>query len=192
MTVRPYGERGSVRESSLSEGDELTAQGSGVPKFIVEYLDEAHHFWNSTRMQFGRDDGTCQIPIWQEVNRRTLSKIAGELWCIEDQMWVRNLSAVHELVVASERGTHVLPSRLRTYPGHACSVPPRGSVSAPSTGTWALKISPVEGTHCHLRPYHCTIARSMRRKPFTGAVTAAAPACIRCGDQLLQCSHMLL
>src|SRR4051794_31510141 len=92
-------------------------------------------------MRFGRDDEVCQIPVWEEINRRALSKVAGELWCSTGQMWVRNLSAVHELVVTGPTGTRMLPARLRTDPGHACSVPiPRGTITAPSTGTWILTV----------------------------------------------------
>lgn len=114
------------------------------PLFVVEYADEAYRFWNGTLMQFGRDDEVCQIPVWEEINRRSLSKLAGELWCSNGQMWARNLSTVHELVVAGPRGTQVLPARIHGDPGHACSVPiPRGTVAAPSTGTWILEIRAV-------------------------------------------------
>jgi len=111
----------------------------------VLYADEAHLFWNGTRMRFGRDDETCQIPVWEEINRRALSKVAGELWYSKGQMWVRNLSTVHELVVGGPTGSQLLPARLRSDPGHACSVPsPRGTITAPSTGTWSLEVRPME------------------------------------------------
>lgn len=116
------------------------------PVFVVSYADdEPHLFWNGTRMRFGRDDETCQIPIWEQINGRALSKVAGELWCSDGQMWVRNLSTAHEVVVAGPPGTRVLPSRVGAEPGHACSVPsPRGEVMAPSTGPWRLTIEAVQ------------------------------------------------
>ena len=121
------------------------SQATDGALFVVEYADEVHFFWNGTRMRFGRDDDACQIPVWEEVNRRALSKVAGELWCSEGQMWVRNLSAVHELVVSGAKATHVLPARIRNDPGHACSAPvPRCTVTAPSTGTWSIVIRPIE------------------------------------------------
>jgi hypothetical protein len=125
-----------------------TPERSGGELFAVQYEGESFPFWNGTRMLFGRDDSACQIPIWEEINRRTLSKIAGELWCTNDQMWARNLSTAHELVVAGSRGVHELPPRLPPDPGDACSVPvPSGTVTAPSTGRWSLRITPVDPAH---------------------------------------------
>lgn len=143
------------------EGGPVAAPvGSGLPRpaeppesskpvdnalFVVEYAEESYIFWNGTRMRFGRDDDACQIPIWEEINRRTLSKVAGELWCANDQMWARNLSAVHEIVVTGAKGVHALPPRRHPDPGHACSVPiPRGRITAPSTGEWSLEIKTLE------------------------------------------------
>jgi hypothetical protein len=135
---RLSGRAGAAPKSDLQGSDD-------GPLFVVEYADEAHLFWNDTRMRFGRDDEACQIPVWEEINRRSLSKVAGELWCSKGQMWVRNLSTVHELVVGSVRGTQLLPARLRSDPGHACSVSsPRGTITAPSTGTWSLEIRAME------------------------------------------------
>lgn len=113
-----------------------------LPLFVVQDADdEPHVFWEGTRKQFGRDDQACQIPVWEQINGRALSKVAGELWCARKQMWVRNLSSAHELVVGGPGGTHLLPARLGTEPGHSCSVPlPSGTVTAPSTGTWTLTV----------------------------------------------------
>lgn len=114
------------------------------PLFVVTYADETHRFWPGTRMNFGRDDDVCQIPIWEEINRRSLSKVAGELWCSGGQMWARNVSTVHELFVSGPRSTQTLPARCHADPGHACSIPiPIGTVTAPSTGTWSLEVRAV-------------------------------------------------
>jgi hypothetical protein len=116
--------------------------------FLVTYADETYRFWPGTRMRFGRGDDVCQIPIWEEINRRSLSKVAGELWCSDGQMWARNVSTVHELVVTGPRGAQTLPAKLRADPGHACSVPiPIGTVTAPSTGTWSLEVRTVTAEH---------------------------------------------
>lgn len=117
------------------------------PLFVVGYADDdPYPFWDGTRMLFGRDDDVCQIPIWEQVNGRTLSRVAGELWCTGGQMWLRNLSAAHELVVAGPTSAQVLPARLGADPGPACSLPaPHTTVTAPSTGTWTLTVGRVGG-----------------------------------------------
>jgi hypothetical protein len=118
------------------------------PLFLVTYADEDPAlFWEGTRMLFGRDDAACHIPIWEQVNARTLSRVAGELWCTGGQMWARNLSAAHELVVTGPASVQVLPARAGADPGAACSVPaPRATVTAPSTGTWTLRVGRLGGS----------------------------------------------
>ena len=114
-------------------------------QFVVQYADDdPHAFATGTRMRFGRDDERCEIPIWEQINDRALSKVAGELWCASGQMWVRNLSTAHELVVSGGTTSRVLPARVGADPGHACSVPsPSGTVGAPSTGAWTLIVRTV-------------------------------------------------
>lgn len=109
---------------------------------LVAYADEEPQpFREGTRMRFGRDDGTCEIPIWEQLNSRTLSRVAGQLWCAGGQMWARNLSSAHELVVAGGTSVQVLPARAAGEPGDACSVPtPRATLTAPSTGSWVLSV----------------------------------------------------
>lgn len=113
------------------------------PLYVVSYADDdPSPFWEGTRMLFGRDDAVCQIPIWEEINSRTLSRVAGELWCEDGQLWVRNLSTAHELVATGPASAQVLPARIGAGPGSACSLPvPRATVTAPSTGTWALSVA---------------------------------------------------
>ncbi len=96
------------------------------------------------RRRFGRSDAEHDITVWEQVRGNTLSVVAGELWCTEGQVWVRNLSSAHELVVDGPGVVStVLPPREPDRPGHACSVPwPQGSVHAPSTGSWRLDVGP--------------------------------------------------
>lgn len=135
------GPRGVGRAGAAPHGDD-TGQG---PSFLVHYADDdPYPFWQGTRMRFGRDDDVCQIPIWEKIRDRALSKVAGEIWCTAGQVWVRNLSTAHEIVVGGGTASHVLPARTGEEPGHACSVPsPLGTVSAPSTGAWSLAVTKV-------------------------------------------------
>ena len=128
--------------------------GNADALFVVEYGDDDRYaFPVGTRMRFGRDDSACQIPVWEQINGRALSKVAGELWCTDRQLWVRNLSTAHELVVTGGTASRVLPARVGDDPGHACSLPsPRGTVTAPSTGTWALLCTRVSGGKTRLGP----------------------------------------
>lgn len=125
---------------SAREGISLGEDG---PLFQVVYADDDPYlFWNGTRMRFGRDDDVCQIPVWEQILGRALSRVAGELWCAHEQMWVRNLSTAHELMVGGDAAVQVLPARVDTDRGFACSIPsPSGTVTSPSTGTWTLEVS---------------------------------------------------
>jgi hypothetical protein len=134
--------------SAWIDGPDPGRAGTALaPLFLVHYADEDPvPFREDTRMLFGRDDEVCQLPIWEQLNLRTLSRVAGELWCAGGQMWVRNLSAAHELVVAGPRSAQLLPARTGADPGPACSLPPpRATVTAPSTGNWALEVRRVGG-----------------------------------------------
>jgi hypothetical protein len=117
----------------------------GATRFVVGYADEdPYSFADGTRMRFGRDDDACEIPVWEQINGRSLSRVAGELWCGDGQMWARNLSTAHELVVAGGGAARTLAARSAGEPGPACSLPaPRATVSAPSTGSWTLTVTAV-------------------------------------------------
>ena len=112
------------------------------PLFTVSYDDEDYLFGDGDRRRFGRDDDACAIPIWEEIRRTTVSKVAGELWCMDGEMWVRALSTAHELEVAGPDGPpQCLPVRVPGERGAARSVPvPTARISAPSTGTWFLTV----------------------------------------------------
>jgi hypothetical protein len=165
-----------------SAADEVIAHDGegGGPAFEVRYADDdPHPFVEGTRRRFGRDDSVDDvIAIWEETRAFYLSKVAGEFWCADGQMWVRNLSQAHELVVEGSGSTAVvLPARAPDHPGFACSVPwPTGTVSAPSTGSWRLSV----------------VARAplTRRQPPAEDPAATLPAELRAVAEVL-CAPML-
>lgn len=112
------------------------------PLFVVSYDEEDYLFGDGDRRQFGRDDDVCAIPIWEEIRRTVVSKVAGELWCMDGEMWLRNLSTAHELEVAGHDGPpQYLPVRRPGERGAARSIPvPTARIGAPSTGTWSLAV----------------------------------------------------
>ena len=112
------------------------------PLFKVSYGDEDDLFGDGDRRQFGRDDEVCAIPIWEEIRRTAVSKVAGELWCMDNEMWLRNVSTAHELEVAGLDGPpQYLPVRGPGERGAARSIPvPTARISAPSTGSCYLTV----------------------------------------------------
>lgn len=108
--------------------------------YLVSYADEDYVFGEGSWGRFGRDDSRCQIPVWEEVRGSSLSRVAGELWCLQGDLWLRNLSTSHELsVVGSVGRPTTLPPRHPDERGAACSVPSVSAlVSAPSTGEWVI------------------------------------------------------
>ncbi len=105
-------------------------------------MDEDFLLGDGDRRRFGRDDEACAIPIWEEIRRTAVSKVVGELWCMDNEMWLRNVSTAHELEVAGPDGPpQYLPVRRPDERGAARSIPvPTARISAPSTGTWYLTV----------------------------------------------------
>jgi hypothetical protein len=95
-------------------------------------------------MRFGRDDGVCEIPVWEHIETRsgTLSRVAGELFCDDGTMWVKNLSESHELrVVGTGEPGHALGRRQPPWPAHGRSLPfPYAELSVPSSGDWRIAV----------------------------------------------------
>lgn len=92
---------------------------------------------------FGRDDSLCSMPIWECVRFDELSRVAGVIWCLEDEVWVRNLSTSHELIVGGGASPQQLTPRREGRRGPACSVDPGGGwICAPSTGDWRIELAP--------------------------------------------------
>ena len=72
----------------------------GEPLLTVTYLGEpdvVHEFTaDGQRRTFGRSE-SCDIVIWSAVRGTRLSAQAGVIWRMEGELWVRNLSAAHDL-----------------------------------------------------------------------------------------------
>lgn len=69
----------------------LTVVYTGEPDQVYEFAAEGQ------RRTFGRDDHVCDIIIWAALNGRDLARVAGAVWRMDDELWVRNLSTTHEL-----------------------------------------------------------------------------------------------
>lgn len=102
-----------------------------MPLLTVTYTAEPEIFYefgeNGVRKVFGRDDADCDIVIWSAINGQELSRVAGVIWRMDDELWVRNLSTRHELYleVADQPAEPVLPPRIEggTDRGPARSIP---------------------------------------------------------------------
>jgi hypothetical protein len=129
-------------------GGAVTGRPGAPPAlFVASYADEEYEFRDGERRRFGRDDDACEIVIWEELRRDSVSKVAGVLWCLDGELWVRNLSTAHELAVSGPKGPlQCLPPRAENELGAARSVPaPIAELSAPSTGTWTILIRQITG-----------------------------------------------
>lgn len=104
--------------------------------------DDPVPFRDGTRERFGRDDYECRIAAWSQMDAALLSRVAGELWCDNGRMWVRNDSAAHELVVSGRHGQRgKLAPRRQGMVGDSMTVPlPDGSLTVPTAGPWRLVI----------------------------------------------------
>lgn len=123
----------------------LGEPGTDADVAVVTYEDERYVFPVGAWGRFGRDDDVCEIPVWEEVRADRLSRVAGELWAAEGQLWVRNLSTSHELGVFCDSGLPVfLPPRTPGERGRACSAPSRGHLATPSAGDWVITVQTFE------------------------------------------------
>jgi hypothetical protein len=165
-------EQGIPQLRPPAEGRPVTVGGGRLvpsdPLFVVTYCEEEYFFSEGSWGRFGRDDDVCEITVWNEIRDVSLSRVAGEIWCVEGQLWVRNLSASHELVVRGGGRPQWLGRREPGSRGAACSVPGDGAViTAPSTGAWAI-------TAACLRA-----GRSAAHLPAEGTGVADRPATVR-------------
>jgi hypothetical protein len=78
----------------MPENATLTVVYTGEPDEVTEFSQ------NGQSRTFGRDDARCEIVIWSAINGRDLSRVAGRIWRMEDELWLRNLSSRHELTIA--------------------------------------------------------------------------------------------
>ncbi len=80
----------------------------------VQQPDEVFEFTRDGQsLQFGRDPGV-DIVIWTAMNGRELSRVAGTIWRMDDELWIRNLSTHHDLylVVTGRPPEPPLPPRM--------------------------------------------------------------------------------
>jgi hypothetical protein len=77
----------------VGTGVVLTVVYTGEPDEVFEFPYEGN-----ARL-FGRDDSRCDIVIWSAINGTDLSRVAGRIWRMDDELWVRNLSQRHEVHV---------------------------------------------------------------------------------------------
>ena len=75
----------------------------------VTYAEETYDLREGDRRRFGRDDAQVEIPIWSAIHTNRLSRVAGELWCQDGQVWLRNLSTAHELELVLAWGPPLEP-----------------------------------------------------------------------------------
>lgn len=129
--------------------------------FVVTYLPPppqrgSESYWArpGESATFGRDFDRADIVLFDEVNspERLTSRTAGELWVApsggstpsgpRNQLWVRNLSRRHPILVHGQNAPITLPPRVGDAEGYACSVPSDSEISAPTAGSWSLQIRP--------------------------------------------------
>jgi hypothetical protein len=98
----------------------LTVVYTDAPDEVFEFPDEHH------AIVFGRDERRCDLVIWSAINGTELSAVAGRIWRMDDELWVRNLSTSHDLRIE--------------LPGHPPlePLPPRNTAT-PDPG-WARSI----------------------------------------------------
>lgn len=107
--------------------------------YVVTCSGVAYAFEEASWATFGRDDDACTIVIWECIRSNELSRVAGVLWCVGGDLWVRNLSSSHELAVHTGAPPTYLSPRAGGR-GAACSLGDGGTVGAPSTGIWRLSV----------------------------------------------------
>ena len=137
MAVEDWRPKGSERLAT--EINDAPPPGT---RFVVECSGVAYAFAEGTWSTFGRDDDECPIVVWECLRDQELSRVAGVLWCVDGDLWVRNLSTTHELLVHGGAVPQHLPPRRPGHRGPGCTVAAdAAAVSAPSTGPWRLTVS---------------------------------------------------
>jgi hypothetical protein len=105
----------------MGSGLILTVAYTGEPDEIYEFAEDGQ------ARTFGRDDARCDIVIWSAINGNELSRVAGRIWRMDSELWLRNLSTRHELHVSTPGwpAEPPLPPRREDglYPGPARSIP---------------------------------------------------------------------
>jgi hypothetical protein len=124
----------------------LTVVYTGEPDEVFEFAEEGQ-----SRL-FGRDDARCEIVIWSALNGTELSRVAGRIWRMDGELWVRNLSTRHELQIRQPD----LPSEAPLPPRREDGVDPGPARSIPG------EVAYVEA------PGGCELLVRQRRTPLEG------------------------
>ena len=108
----------------------LTVARADEPDTVFEFPTEG-----SGRL-FGRDAQACDIVVGTASDAPLLSRVAGRIWRMQGELWVRNLSTIHELYVTGPAGPPEPPLPPRRDdpgdPGPARSLPgPSATITAP-------------------------------------------------------------
>lgn len=139
MAVEVWRPQGAV--GLATEVDDASPPGT---RFIVECSGVSYAFADGSWAVFGRDDEQCSIVVWECLREQELSRVAGVLWCVDGDLWGRNASPPHELIVHGGATPQHLPPRPPGRRGAACTVSAdTGAVWAPSTGSWRLFVTKV-------------------------------------------------
>lgn len=97
---------------------------------------------------FGRDPDACDVVVWSALNEPTLSRRAGVLWLADGQLWLRNLSLGHDLLVVVPGQPplgHLPPRTGAGDPGAARTLPARSCLVVGPAGC-ELVVRPPAGT----------------------------------------------
>jgi hypothetical protein len=96
---------------------------------------------------FGRDPDACDVVVWSALNEPTLSRRAGVLWLVDGQLWLRNLSLGHDLLVVvpgQPPQGHLPPRTGADDPGAARTLPARSCLVLGPAGCELVVRPPAE------------------------------------------------
>ncbi|GAA0303869.1 hypothetical protein [Kineococcus aurantiacus] len=106
------------------------------PSLTVVYTGEQDEVYDfpveGCRRTFGRDDERCDIVVWSALNGSDLARVAGVVFRMDGELWLRNLAVSHSLrvQVPGRPPEPDLPPRrseadrgpARSLPGPVCTV----------------------------------------------------------------------
>jgi len=118
----------------------------------VKEADQVYEFATEGQSRlFGRDDTLCDIVIWSAINGSDLARVAGCIWRREDELWVRNLSTSHDLLLRvpglppepplPPRATKHARGAARSIPAPECMItgPAGCEIVVLQEGAWAAE-----------------------------------------------------
>lgn len=152
--------------------------------YLVECSGVRYSFREGSWAAFGRDDDQCTITVWECLRESELSRVAGVLWCVDSELWVRNLSQTHELIVSGSTTPQHLPPRRANNRGSACTVPAEGgAINAPTTGDWRLVVTSRLSAHSRPSPELSTITLTRPPEPLLATAVALCAPLLRRGTR---------